>query len=279
MRSRSGIFWHSLLLTLLLLLPIMGLVLFFSAQREKQLQLRQAAASGSGVAVEAGAQNTHRLLLVVQQEEPAFVLLRIDAPARQLVFCALPGDLLVDAPVGQTTLSACTMTAGPGRAAQLLPATVGDGQATLPELGYLAATPSCWAAIVGGDTIARIDTSALGLRWEEPVVELSADDAAEFLRQTAAEIDEITARAAVWEAFARQNPDMLREVPEALRTQSARTLTSLLAQDLTALEDTLRYLTDQPALTLDYAVPATQPAPGGVQLTEEGCSLLLALLA
>ncbi|MGN0983316.1 MAG: hypothetical protein ACI4OI_00620 [Gemmiger sp.] len=279
MRSRSGIFWHSLFLTLLLLLPIMGLVLFFCAQRDRQLQLRQAAASGSGVAVEAGAQNTHRLLLVVQQEEPAFVLLRIDAPARRLLFCALPGDLLVNAPVGQTTLADCTMTAGPGRAAQLLPATVEEGQTALPALGYLAATPSCWAAIVGGDTTARIDTSALGLRRQEPVIELRAEDAAQFLRQIGAESEMTNARAAVWEAFARQNPDRLREIPAAVRAQSARILTSLLAQDLTALEDTLHYLTGQPALTLDYAVPDTQPGTGGVQLTEEGRSLLLELLA
>lgn len=278
MRSRSGIFWHSLFLTLLLLLPIIGAVLFFASQREKQAELRQVAAARGGVSVEAGAQNTHRLLLVVQQEEPGFLLVRIDAPTQQIIFCALPGDLLVNAPAGQTTLADCTMTAGPGRAAQLLTATVATGETAAPALDYLAATPACWADCIGAETVARIDTSALGLQREEPVVELAAADAAAFLAQLIGQTGSDTVRAAVWEAFARQNLPALQGVPQALRAHSARTLTSLLAQDLASLEDTLDYLTGQPALTLDYTAPETAPAPGGTALTEAGLQTLLTLL-
>lgn len=278
MRSRGGIFWHSLFLTLLLLLPVIGAVLFFASQREKQAELRQVAAARGSVSVEAGAQNTHRLLLVVQQEEPGFVLLRIDAPAQQIVFCALPGDLLVNAPAGQTTLADCTMSAGPGRAAQLLTATLATGETAAPALDYLAATPSCWADCIGTDTVARIDTSALGLEREEPVVELAAADAADFLAEAAGQTGGAPARAAVWEAFARQNPQALQAVPQALRANSARTLTSLRAQDLTALEDTLTYLTARPALTMDYVTPETASAPGGEALTDDGLQTLTTLL-
>lgn len=278
MRSRNGIFWHSLFLTLLLLLPIMGAVLFFAGQRQKQDQLRQVAAARGGISIETGAQNTHRLLLVVQQDEPAFLLLRIDAPAQQLTFCALPGDLLVAAPAGQTTLADCTIAAGPGRAAQLLGGTAATGETTVAELDYLAATPACWADCIGSETAARIDTGALGLRREESVVEVAASEAADFLQEAAAEGNPLLARAALWEAFARQNTKALQAMPEALRTNSARTLTSLLAQDLAALEQTLDYLARQTALAMDYLTPETTPAPGGTMLTEEGMQTLQTLL-
>ena len=86
MRSRIGTFWYSLLLTLLLLLPMMGAVLFFANQRQNQNRVRQVAAGQGGITVEQGAQTTHRLLLVVQQERPGFVLLRMDGPAQQVTF-------------------------------------------------------------------------------------------------------------------------------------------------------------------------------------------------
>ena len=137
MRSRKGLFWRSLGFTLLALVPMCAAVLFFAGQRDRQAQLELAAAAGRGqVGMDAGAQNTHRLLLAVQTEEPEFLLLRVDAPARTISFCAVPGQTLVDAPEGQTTLADCYLTAGPARAAQLLQDTLGAG----PD-AYLAATP------------------------------------------------------------------------------------------------------------------------------------------
>ena len=81
MRSRAGFFWCSLWLTLLLLLPLILVVGFLARQRQTQQELRQAAANQSQLQIEPGAQSVWRMLLVVQKEEPAFVLVRADGPA------------------------------------------------------------------------------------------------------------------------------------------------------------------------------------------------------
>ena len=80
MRSRAGFFWCSLWLTLLLLLPLILVVGFLARQRQTQQELRQAAANQSQLQIEPGAQSVWRMLLVVQKEEPAFVLVRADGP-------------------------------------------------------------------------------------------------------------------------------------------------------------------------------------------------------
>ena len=161
MRSRAGFFWCSLWLTLLLLLPLILVVGFLARQRQTQQELRQAAANQSQLQIEPGAQSVWRMLLVVQKEEPAFVLVRADGPAHSVTFCALPGQLLVNAPAGTTTLAECTLSAGAGRAAQLLRAALSTGETALPPLYYLAATPSCWVDCVGSGTAVRFDTSSL----------------------------------------------------------------------------------------------------------------------
>lgn len=118
MRSNRGIFWYSLGLTLLLLLPMVLTVAFFTDQYQKQQLLRQASAADSTLHIEPGAQGVYTLLLVVQQEEPAFVLARADGPQQTVTLCALPGSLRVSAPSGTTTLAECALSAGAGRAAQ-----------------------------------------------------------------------------------------------------------------------------------------------------------------
>ena len=127
MRSNRGIFWYSLGLTLLLLLPMVLTVAFFTDQYQKQQLLRQASAADSTLHIEPGAQGVYTLLLVVQQEEPAFVLARADGPQQTVTLCALPGSLRVSAPSGTTTLAECALSAGAGRAAQLLVGTVATG--------------------------------------------------------------------------------------------------------------------------------------------------------
>ena len=97
MRSNRGIFWYSLGLTLLLLLPMVLTVAFFTDQYQKQQLLRQASAADSALHIEPGAQGVYTLLLVVQQEEPAFVLARADGPQQTVTLCALPGSLRVSA--------------------------------------------------------------------------------------------------------------------------------------------------------------------------------------
>ena len=289
MRSRAGFFWHSLWLTLLLLLPLIAVVAFLARQRQAQQELRQAAASQSQLQIEPGAQSVWRMLLVVQQEEPAFVLVRTDGPAHSVTLCALPGQLLVNAPAGTTTLAACTLSAGAGRAAQLLTATLATGETALPPLYYLAATPSCWVDCVGSGTAVRFDTSSLlqpaarlALGYSsEAVQSVSATDTVEFIAALQSQLTEsaaANARAAVWAAFARQNPDLLTAVPEAWRRYSARTLTDLTAQDLLRAGETAAFLQSQPALTVDYLTAAVTDAPGGVELTEDGMQIVQTLL-
>ena len=289
MRSRAGFFWHSLWLTLLLLLPLIAVVAFLARQRQTQQELRQAAASQSQLQIEPGAQSVWRMLLVVQQEEPAFVLVRADGPAHSVTVCALPGQLLVNAPAGTTTLAACTLSAGAGRAAQLLTATLATGETALPPLYYLAATPSCWVDCVGSGTAVRFDTSSLlqpaarlALGYgSEAVQSVSATDTVEFIAALQSQLTGSAAgnaRAAVWAAFARQNPDLLTAVPEAWRRYSARTLTDLTAQDLLRAGETAAFLQSQPALTVDYLTAAVTDAPDGVALTEDGMQIVQTLL-
>jgi len=289
MRSRAGFFWHSLWLTLLLLLPLIAVVAFLARQRQTQQELRQAAASQSQLQIEPGAQSVWRMLLVVQQEEPAFVLVRADGPAHSVTFCALPGQLLVNAPAGTTTLAACTLSAGAGRAAQLLTATLATGETALPPLYYLAATPSCWVDCVGSGTAVRFDTSSLlqpaarlALGYgSEAVQSVSATDTVEFIAALQSQLTGSAAgnaRAAVWAAFARQNPDLLTAVPEAWRRYSARTLTDLTAQDLLRAGETAAFLQSQPALAVDYLTAAVTDTPGGVELSEDGLQIVERLL-
>ena len=290
MRSRAGVFWYSLGLTLLLLLPLIGLTAFLVHQRQEQNELRQAAAERGGLPIEQGAQDSWRMLLVVQQEEPAFVLARVDGPAQTVTLCALPGNLQVQAPAGTTTLSACALSAGAGRAAQLLSQTAATGETAVQELYYLAATSACWQDCVGEERTARLDTAALlskaqrekiGL-GEESVVEITAAEAPEVIGQLQSCLQtsgkQADARAAVWEAFARQNPDLLAALPDAWRTYSARTLTDLLATDLGGLEATLDYLTAQPGLTVQYITAETQKAGQETTLTESGMQTVQKLL-
>lgn len=270
MHSRRGLFWQSLALTLLLLLPMIATVLFLSAQRQQQQALRRAAAAEGGVSIATGAQNTHRLLLAVQGEQPAFVLLRLDGPAQSVTFCALPGQMLVAAPAGTTTLADCYLTAGPARAAQLLQGTAGPA----PD-AYFAATADTYAALLGGDTAVRFDTAAvfdkaarqaLGC-GKDSVLELTAATAGEFLTRAAGQSRDggAAARSAVWAAFWRQNPSLLPGLPAAARENSARTLTNLRAQDYTKLEETLRYLAVQPELRVDYLTLSGVAAEDGWQ--------------
>ena len=290
MRSNRGIFWYSLGLTLLLLLPMVLTVAFFTDQYQKQQLLRQASAADSGLPIAPGAQGVYTLLLVVQQEEPAFVLARADGPQQSVTLCALPGSLLVDAPAGTTTLAECALSAGAGRAAQLLAGTVATGETAAPALHYIAATPATWADCVGRTASVRFDTASLlnaatreRLGYgRDPVAACTAPQASELIAALQTALpgagEGCTARAAVWAAFLRQDPALLAGLPDGLRSRSARLLTDLLAADLSSLGETLTYLSARPTLTVDYITAAVAAARGGVQLTEEGLNTVLALL-
>ena len=287
MRSHRGIFWYSLGLTLLLLLPMVLTVAFFADQYQKQQLLRQASAADSTLRIEPGAQGVYRLLLIVQQEEPAFVLARADGPKQAVTLCALPGSLLVNAPAGTTTLSECALSAGAGRAAQLLCGTVATGETAAPELHYIAATPATWAACAGKNAAVRFDTAALltpaareRLGYgDDPVAACTAAQAGELIADLQGALAGAGESADARAAFARQDPALLAAFPTGLRSQSARLLTDLLAADLSALEDTLTYLSTRPALAVDYVTAETAKAKGGVCLTDEGMAAVRDLLS
>lgn len=286
MHKRRGLFFQSLLLTLLLILPMAGAVVYLAGQRSER-QAAQAAAGQSTLAEPAGARNTHRLLLAVQGEAPAFLLLRLDGPAQQIRFCALPGELMLQAPAGTTTLAACYLSAGPARAAELLMNTVGIA----PD-AYLAATADGFADLWGGGSGVRFDTSSvlpeeargpLGY-GDDPVAQLEAGGVPDFLAGAAGQpgVDPpalARVRGAVWAAFFRQGKEVLPGLAEAVRGASARLLTDLTAQDLHRLEETLTWLSGASGLTVDYETADLQPAAGSWQLTETGMQTVQTLLA
>ena len=285
MHKRRGLFFQSLLLTLLIVLPMMGGVVYFAARRGER-QAAEAAAAGTTLAEPAGARSTHRLLLAVQGEEPAFLLLRLDGPAQQALFCALPGEMQLQAPAGTTTLAACYLTAGPARAAKLL----GDTLGIAPD-AYLAATAAGFADLWGEGPAIRFDTAAVleeAVRAElgygqDSLAELDAAAAPEFLQAAArAGLPPpalAQARAAVWAAYFRQGQPNLAALPNAVRAASARLLTDLTAQDLARLEETLTWLSGAAGFTADYVAAGTEPAADGWQLTADGRDTLLELLA
>ena len=286
MHKRRGLFFQSLFLTLLIILPMMGAVLYFVNQRSEQ-QAARVAAEQTTLAEPVGAHNTHRLLLAVQGEDPAFLLLRLDGPAQQVRFCALPGELQLQAPAGTTTLAACYLSAGPARAADLLTRTVGIA----PD-AYLAATADGFAGLWGNGPGIRFDTgsvlseparAALGYA-DDPVARLEAAEVPDLLARVAAlpEVDPpalARVRSAVWAAFFRQGREALPDLVGAVRGASARLLTDLTAQDLYRLEDTLSWLSEAAGLTVDYETADLQPAGDAWQLTAAGTRTVCELLA
>lgn len=287
MHKRRGLFFQSLVLTLLLVIPMMGTVVFFASQRTEQQLLQQAAADQTQLAEPAGARQTHRLLLAVQADTPAFLLLRLDGPEQAALFCALPGNLVLQAPAGTTTLAECYLAAGPARAEELLGQTLGMA----PD-AYLAATANTWADLWGLEDSVRFDTAAVFTAeerreldcGEESVVELTAFQAADFLARAAALPDQTPAalsraRGALWAAFFRQFPDNLANLADGARNVSSRTLTDLRAQDIYELEETLTWLSGASGYHVDYQTLELQQTAGGSRLTAADLETVQTLLA
>lgn len=160
MRSRAGFFWCSLWLTLLLLLPLILVVGFLARQRQTQQELRQAAANQSQLQIEPGAQSVWRMLLVVQKEEPAFVLCGgRPGPQRDLLCSA-------GAAAGQRTgwhyhTGGMYAFGWGGAAAQLLRAALSTGRDRPTAAVLPGGHALCWVDCVGSGTAVRFDTSSL----------------------------------------------------------------------------------------------------------------------
>ena len=88
---------------------------------------------------------------------------------------------------------------------------------------------------------------------------ISAREAEELLNgmeDTVPPAHKAAARAAVWDAFFRQELELLpAALPDALRAHSSSLLTDLTAQDLLILEDTLEFLADRSAAIHTEALP------------------------
>lgn len=78
------------------------------------------------------------------------------------------------------------------------------------------------------------------------------------------------ARAAVWDAFFRQNLDALpASLPGALRSASDSLLTDLTAADLLTLEDTLELLANGQAAVTSGVLPGRWDRAGGLYTLDE----------
>lgn len=269
---RVRLFFSALALTLLLLLPMVGLVEYFAMQRQMQERVRRANAAGTAVQVDPASRYTGSLLLAVQKEEPEFILLQMDAPAATLTLCGLPSNMQLAAPSGTTTLAAAYLAAGPARAAQLLGETLG----TAPQ-HYLAATPGCYAAFWEQGTTVRLDMAALqedaapGQSFVAEIEAATAETALHDLGAGQTDAGKARLQAAYAAALLRQNPQQLAALPGRARQASARILTDLQAQDWNTLESVFNYFSTAPALTVETALPGFASRPGGeLALTEKG---------
>lgn len=248
-------FWTAFWLTMLLLAPLVGGTILLQRQQAKShLNVSQ---SQSGVPInEPKAENTLSILVCVAEEQPAFVLLRLDAEENDIAIIAVPSECAVPFGGSETSLAACYAAAGPARCVQGLNAALG-----VEITHYLAVSPTLLMKMTENLGPLRVGLSGVlttqemhDSGQEESVQEWTTEAAHEFLTQAEQEhadwgTSKITAlRAAVWNAFFRQKLEQLpAALPAALRKYSSSLLTDLTAGELYTLEDTLEFLADRDA--------------------------------
>ena len=262
-------FWTALWVSLLVLLPLVAGTAVL-AQRQAAGRVR-ASESQSGVPVQLPREENHLTLLAcVAGDDPAFVLLYLNADQNCIHLLAVPGQLAVTFSDGEASLADCYAAAGPARCLQGLRAVL-----DLPEdAHYLAATPETLAGLCDGYGSLRVGFSgALSpeelARFEQAGVgDWDGVSAHAFLEELAASLPPAStaaARAAVWDAFFRQNLDALpASLPDALRSASASLLTDLTAADLLTLEDTLELLANGQAAVTSGVLPGRWDRAGGL---------------
>lgn len=267
-------FWTALWVSLLVLLPLVAGTAVL-AQRQAAGRVR-ASESQSGVPVQLPREENHLTLLAcVAGDDPAFVLLYLNADQNCIHLLAVPGQLAVPFSDGKASLADCYAAAGPARCLQGLRAVL-----DLPEdAHYLAATPETLAGLCDGYGSLRVGFSgALSpeelARFEQAGVgDWDGVSAHAFLEELAASLSPAStaaARAAVWDAFFRQNLDALpASLPDALRSASASLLTDLTAADLLTLEDTLELLANGQAAVTSGVLPGRWDRAGGLYTLDE----------
>lgn len=257
-------FWAALFASLLVLVPLVGGTVLLSRQ-QLRTQLRQAARSESGIPIRLPkADDQLTVLLCVPGEQPGFLLAYLNASQNCVHLLSIPSVLTVPFAEGEATLAQCYAAAGPARCREALTETLALPQDTR----YLALSPAVLERITGRYGPVRVSLSG-ALTDDElarygrsrAVQGISAGDAHELLCQLQADAAlspqrTAAARAAVWDAFFRQNLDLLpTTLPDALRGVSSSLLTDLTALDYDALERTLEFLANNAASIEAQALP------------------------
>ena len=258
-------FWAALLAALLVLLPLVGGTVLLT---RRSLRTRLASRPQSGVAIRQPKEENRLSLLVciapTETTAPGFLLLYLNASQNCIHVLALPGELTVPFGADETALSDCYRAAGPARCREALLSAL-----SLPEdTHYLALAPSVLQAIADRYGMLRVGFSG-ALTADElaqcglsgGVQALSAREAQSLLSGwdkdgTLPPSHRAAARAAVWDAFFRQDLELLpTTLPAALRAHSSELLTDLTAQDLLTLESTLEFLANGNAAVSADALP------------------------
>ena len=271
-------FWASLLAALLVLVPLVGGTALLSRQ-QLRTQLRQAARSESGIPIRLPkADDQLTVLLCVPGEQPSFLLAYLNASQNCVHLLSVPAALTVPFAEGEATLAQCYAAAGPARCREALT----EALALPQDTRYLALSPAVLERIAGRYGPVRVSLSG-ALTDDElarygrsrAVQGISAGDAHELLCQLQADVAlppqrTAAARAAVWDAFFRQNLDLLpTTLPDALRGVSSSLLTDLTALDYDALERTLEFLANNAASIEAQALPGDwDTATGTYTVTE-----------
>ena len=245
-------FWAALGAALLVLLPLVGGTVLLTRQMLRQQWLMQTAEPQRGVPIDLPkADDRMTLLLCTAGEQPGFVLFYLNAPQNAAHLLAVPGQLTVPFGGGEASLAQCYAAAGPARCRQALLETLALPEDTL----YLALSPAVLETLAARYGAVRVSLSGaltaeeLDALGQSPSVQtFRAREASDLL--TGLDADGLlppsrraAARAAVWDAFFRQNFELLPStLPEALRSQSSALLTDFAAQDYTLLGDILEFL-------------------------------------
>lgn len=255
-------FWAALGAALLVLLPLVGGTILLTRQ---SLRTRLAAKPQSGVAVRMPkTENQLTLLVCTAGEQPGFVLLYLNASQNCIRLAALPAETAISFGQGEATLAQCYAAAGPARCREALLEPL-----ALPETTrYLALSPSVLAAIADRYGMLRVGFSGALTADELAQCGLSGGVQALSAREAQSLFSgwdkdgalppshRAAARAAVWDAFFRQDLELLpTTLPAALRAHSSELLTDLTAQDFLTLESTLEFLANGNAAVSADALP------------------------
>lgn len=248
-------FWLAFVLTLLVMVPGVAAVWASTALRQEP-----AAKEKTNVPIRLPDESHQMTLLtVITGDEPAFLLVRLDAVKERMTLATLPSQSVVRAGTENQTLQDCYLAAGPARVMRLLNETLG-----LSIDRYLAVTPEVCQAILEDAGTVRVglngaltaeQRAAAGLA--EDAESWTAESAHAFLQHLQEMPDAVPppsaalARAVLWQGWVRQKLDLLpRLVPAGLKKYSERLLTDVTAADLLTMEQTLEFLADsqvQPA--------------------------------